>query len=764
MPHKSINVQEIVREVRSGVPDTELMEKYELSAIGLVTLFKKLVKMGEVEESEINRRAMAGPSAQTVVLEEFPELSLPRSRINPMEAVKAIKTGKSDEELMAQYDLSVEGLESLMSKLVQVGALHPGELHKRKISSKSAQSVVVDQSPEVTGLKPRIDVPTAVAEIRTGADEDAILEKYAISSRGLESLVNMLFRTGKIDQHEYDRLRAGTSPTEPPDPDETDEERSSTTARLRIDPETAVEEIQCGVSNAEILRKYDISPRAFESLVEMLVRTGKIDQNVVAQRENLSAPKVPTATDSVPSPRRLSPKPKIKPLEAVTAIRSGTTDETLLDKYDVSKESLDGLFNMLVNMGVIARSELDRRKQAPKSPLAVSGRTDVTSRSKPVIDAMEAVKVIRSNKSDEELMDQYDITAKGLQSLFKKLVSAGAISQSELDQRALYSKRSPSIILEDHPETETQRPVVNAKEAVADILSGMSDQGLMSKYGLSAKGLEGLFKKLVRAGSIEQDEIARRTLLAASSVTFVLEQASETDEAETQPPVPASDDMSEEQPESFSTFNLDDIISRDEKSMVLDGEDLDSAQVPSSSFEFGQEDAMSLEHGPGDTSEGMLEKPRGFDPFELDAESFEEEDDDFIFTDDVTDSGHSFDPGREEAHDGPAGAEGDDMVKVSFDEGEPADPAEFNPFGLSTATVEDKPAPDQTGDKPDSAAGFGEPFDLEREEVGVKSGGSPEPEENTDDAEFVFGFEFEMVTPERKADDLDTRTDDPEDA
>jgi len=51
---------------------------------------------------------------------------------------------------------------------------------------------------------------------------------------------------------------------------------------------------------------------------------------------------------------------------------------------------------------------------------------------------------------------------------------------------------------------------INAKEAAADIRSGITSSDLMQKYGVSAKGLEVLFRKLVAAGLLHENELNRR--------------------------------------------------------------------------------------------------------------------------------------------------------------------------------------------------------------------------------------------------------------
>ena len=56
-----------------------------------------------------------------------------------------------------------------------------------------------------------------------------------------------------------------------------------------------------------------------------------------------------------------------------------------------------------------------------------------------------------------------------------------------------------------------EKKKISAKEALADIHSGMSDSALMSKYLLSSAGLQSLFDKLVTAGYIDLAEIQKRT-------------------------------------------------------------------------------------------------------------------------------------------------------------------------------------------------------------------------------------------------------------
>ena len=96
---------------------------------------------------------------------------------------------------------------------------------------------------------------------------------------------------------------------------------------------------------------------------------------------------------------------------------------------------------------------------------------------KPRIKARDAVRDIRSGMTDSELMEKYGLSAKGLQSVFLKLLEAKAITHAEMNQRrAIY-----------HDITVVQQ--IDARDIVKDIRSGMTDSELLKKYDLSSEGL-----------------------------------------------------------------------------------------------------------------------------------------------------------------------------------------------------------------------------------------------------------------------------------
>ena len=55
-PKKQINARQMADDVRSGLADSQLMDKYELSAKGLQSVFQKLIEAGVVTETELEDR------------------------------------------------------------------------------------------------------------------------------------------------------------------------------------------------------------------------------------------------------------------------------------------------------------------------------------------------------------------------------------------------------------------------------------------------------------------------------------------------------------------------------------------------------------------------------------------------------------------------------------------------------------------------------------------------------------------------------------
>jgi hypothetical protein len=141
-------------------------------------------------------------------------------------------------------------------------------------------------------------------------------------------------------------------------------------------------------------------------------------------------------------------KKKISAKEAVADIRSGVSDADLMDKYSLSNAGLQSLFDKLVSAGYIDLSEILERTPsflgtvdvaesfAPTEELkAEDVRQPFRSRSATRVNAQEAARDIRAGMDDFALMRKYQVSTKGLSSLFKKLMDVGLIQQIDLDRR-----------------------------------------------------------------------------------------------------------------------------------------------------------------------------------------------------------------------------------------------------------------------------------------------------------------------------------------
>ncbi|MFH1115382.1 MAG: pentapeptide repeat-containing protein [Pseudomonadota bacterium] len=143
------------------------------------------------------------------------------------------------------------------------------------------------------------------------------------------------------------------------------------------------------------------------------------------------------------------------------------------------------------------------------------------------IRAIEAVKCIRSGMTDAALMDEFQISARGLQILFSQLIKAGILTPAELEARVGLSHGSVDVDLklEKFPAAQVRKPVIDAADALNCIRSGMNDAALMKRYNLSAKGIQSLLAKLTAIGILCQSDMDHRN--PANNKSIVLDEEAE---------------------------------------------------------------------------------------------------------------------------------------------------------------------------------------------------------------------------------------------
>jgi hypothetical protein len=162
-PPKKIEAKRILEDIRSGMDDLSLMNKYELSAKGLQSLFEQLGNIGLVR------------------------------RLNARELLEDIRSGVGQDGLIEKYQLSENGLQRLFEELDRAGLL-----------KHCAQ-------PDSTPAKITVNINQVAADIRHGLGRDQLMEKYRLTSRAFRWVCMELVSNGLLSWRElYEKLSSGS--------------------------------------------------------------------------------------------------------------------------------------------------------------------------------------------------------------------------------------------------------------------------------------------------------------------------------------------------------------------------------------------------------------------------------------------------------------------------------------------------------------------------------------------------------------------------
>jgi uncharacterized protein (DUF433 family) len=144
-----IDAAAVLKDIRSGMSDAALMTKYNLSHWGLENLLNQLAALGAIRQ------------------------------IDARELLREIRSGMTNKDLMQKYELSRRALKKIFEEMTQAG-------------------VVFFRERSGSVEKKRIDVRTITKDILDGMTELRLMEKYALSSRGLQSTFWKLVRSGAL--------------------------------------------------------------------------------------------------------------------------------------------------------------------------------------------------------------------------------------------------------------------------------------------------------------------------------------------------------------------------------------------------------------------------------------------------------------------------------------------------------------------------------------------------------------------------------------
>jgi ankyrin repeat protein len=137
-------------------------------------------------------------------------------------------------------------------------------------------------------------------------------------------------------------------------------------------------------------------------------------------------------------------KPKIDAKEALDDIRAGMDAVALMQKYSLSPRGLQSLFGKLSAEGLV-NEDLDVVDDW-RPPGGAS--TTAVNREKKEVSAKSVWLDLKTGLSDNDLMEKYKLSPKGLFSLFNKIMDAGFIKEYELEQGKPSLKRKVKNLLD----------------------------------------------------------------------------------------------------------------------------------------------------------------------------------------------------------------------------------------------------------------------------------------------------------------------------
>ncbi len=142
------------------------------------------------------------------------------------------------------------------------------------------------------------------------------------------------------------------------------------------------------------------------------------------------------------------------------------------------------------------------------SDITVVLTPDMLPPQKPHVSARAILQDLSNGFSDRELMEKYDLSPRGLRSMFRKLIRKGLITEHAVARR--WGVMTSDVVLGLEGKGSRKKKVA-AEAVLRDIAAKMSDAALMTKYKLSDKGLRSMMKKLYEGGFLSREEYGHGT-------------------------------------------------------------------------------------------------------------------------------------------------------------------------------------------------------------------------------------------------------------
>ncbi len=165
MEKAKVSTKEVLADVRGGVTNDELMEKYGLSPKGLHSLATKLLNKGLITRSEFD--GLVGSLVTTIVADP----GKPKIRIDPQQVVQDIRSVQDDESIKSKYGLDGRGMHRLFTKLLDSGVMTRDELYQRNgtVAAEPKVSVNTDHKAQTSVWYEHISIAGIILALFFGA-------------------------------------------------------------------------------------------------------------------------------------------------------------------------------------------------------------------------------------------------------------------------------------------------------------------------------------------------------------------------------------------------------------------------------------------------------------------------------------------------------------------------------------------------------------------------------------------------------------------
>jgi uncharacterized protein (DUF433 family)/anti-anti-sigma regulatory factor len=125
-------------------------------------------------------------------------------------------------------------------------------------------------------------------------------------------------------------------------------------------------------------------------------------------------------------------KPVVSAKTILGDLANNLSDEELMKKHNLSPKGLRSLYKKLLRKGLLGKHLLSRRTAVPA---VVDNPPEDPESKKLAVSAADVLKDIENGATDEDLMRKYRLTRKGVQSLMRKLRSAGLVNTQIISLR-----------------------------------------------------------------------------------------------------------------------------------------------------------------------------------------------------------------------------------------------------------------------------------------------------------------------------------------